>query len=277
MRLGELEQLDWGDVDEPRQRWRVSQAVVEDRTRPLGQRRARRLRRRLRARAARRPHARPAASSRASAAIGSGPRSRAPAPRPACPRSRPRPPPPQDLAPPPRRRPVGADRRARRPAQPRRDREHVQPRARRRGRARLRRTDRGRVEQLRRVGRAVEPAAPHGGPAAGSARRPGSLRHEEEAERKRSASAAASSRMPAQPSANSVSPTVWYVGHCRRSGIGWSSFTRASRSDEESRQRDRRRPRTARGHAAADACGGSANSASARYHSAQAVSSESAR
>jgi integrase len=27
MRLGELEQLTWGDVDEPRQRWRVSQAV----------------------------------------------------------------------------------------------------------------------------------------------------------------------------------------------------------------------------------------------------------
>ena len=47
--------------------------------------------------------------------------------------------------PPPRRRPVGADRRARRPAEPRRHREHVQPRARRRGRARLRRAARRRV------------------------------------------------------------------------------------------------------------------------------------
>jgi integrase len=27
MRLGELEQLTWGDLDEPRQRWRVSRAV----------------------------------------------------------------------------------------------------------------------------------------------------------------------------------------------------------------------------------------------------------
>src|SRR3954447_11623115 len=27
MRVGELEQLTWGDVDEPRGRWRVSQAV----------------------------------------------------------------------------------------------------------------------------------------------------------------------------------------------------------------------------------------------------------
>ena len=53
-----------------------------------------------------------------------------------------RPPPPPDLAAAPRRRAVGADRRARRPAQPRRDREHLQPRAGRRGRARLRRVAR---------------------------------------------------------------------------------------------------------------------------------------
>ncbi len=29
MRVGELEALSWGDVDEPRQRWRVSQAVAK--------------------------------------------------------------------------------------------------------------------------------------------------------------------------------------------------------------------------------------------------------
>src|SRR5580704_17891755 len=29
MRVGELEALTWGDVDEPRQRWRVSQAVAK--------------------------------------------------------------------------------------------------------------------------------------------------------------------------------------------------------------------------------------------------------
>ena len=49
-----------------------------------------------------------------------------------------RPPTPPDLAAAPRRRAVGADRRARRPAQPRRHREHVLARPRRRGRARLR-------------------------------------------------------------------------------------------------------------------------------------------
>jgi integrase len=31
MRLGELEQLTWGDVDEPRQRWRVSAAISKTR------------------------------------------------------------------------------------------------------------------------------------------------------------------------------------------------------------------------------------------------------
>ena len=47
-------------------------------------------------------------------------------------------PPPEDLAASPGRRPLGADRRARRPAQPRRHREHVHARHGRRGRTRLR-------------------------------------------------------------------------------------------------------------------------------------------
>jgi len=36
MRLGELEGLRWGDVDEPRGRWRVSKSRSEDRTRKMG-------------------------------------------------------------------------------------------------------------------------------------------------------------------------------------------------------------------------------------------------
>lgn len=37
MRVGELERLTWGDVDEPRQRWRVSAAATKTgRARPAG-------------------------------------------------------------------------------------------------------------------------------------------------------------------------------------------------------------------------------------------------
>ena len=36
MRIGELEGLSWGDVDEPRQRWRVSGAVAKTGTCSLG-------------------------------------------------------------------------------------------------------------------------------------------------------------------------------------------------------------------------------------------------
>jgi integrase len=88
MRLGELEQLTWGDVDEPRGRWRISAAVSKTSgarwvsvppycSPPCSSC----------ARATTAP--RSAASSRASAATGSAPRSRAPAPQAACRRSRP--------------------------------------------------------------------------------------------------------------------------------------------------------------------------------------------
>jgi integrase len=49
MRLGELEGLTWGDVDEPRGRWRVSAAVSKTKTGRWGERAAGGLRRRLRA------------------------------------------------------------------------------------------------------------------------------------------------------------------------------------------------------------------------------------
>jgi integrase len=47
MRLGELEGLRWGDVDDPRGRWRV-RIRVEDELRPLDERAATRVRRRAR-------------------------------------------------------------------------------------------------------------------------------------------------------------------------------------------------------------------------------------
>ena len=56
MRLGELEGLTWGDVDEQRGRWRVSQAVCEDEPCPLGERAAGAVRGRHGARSTRRPH-----------------------------------------------------------------------------------------------------------------------------------------------------------------------------------------------------------------------------
>ena len=138
MRVGELEALTWGDVDETRGRWRISAAVAKTR----------------RARWVPVP---PVLFDAVTALVARddriperrglpGVRGR-PLPhrhRPCLPRRRrpdvlpARPPAPADQSAPLGRRPLGADRRARRPARPRRDREHVHAHARRRGRARLR-------------------------------------------------------------------------------------------------------------------------------------------
>lgn len=53
MRLGELEQLTWGDVDEPRGRWRVSAAVSKNKHARWVKRAAHRLRGRHRSSGAR--------------------------------------------------------------------------------------------------------------------------------------------------------------------------------------------------------------------------------
>jgi hypothetical protein len=120
-RLRELEFLTWGDQDEPRQRWRVSQAASKTGRARWVSNQAGDLRGRVRARAAR------------------GPRSRATG----LPGLRRRPlPDSADACLHGRGRSGGADRRARRPAEPRGDRAHLQLRARRRGRARLRRAAR---------------------------------------------------------------------------------------------------------------------------------------
>ena len=84
MRLGELEALTWGDVDEPR-RAGASRGRLEDETGAMGtvppELFEAVVRRSCRATTA----SRSGASSRASAATGSAPRSLAPAPPPACP------------------------------------------------------------------------------------------------------------------------------------------------------------------------------------------------
>ena len=88
MRLGELEPLTWGDVDEPRRPLARLAGRREDRTRPLGAGAAGAVRGRH-ARSCRATTALPSGgSSRGSAATASAPRSRAPAPPPASRRSR---------------------------------------------------------------------------------------------------------------------------------------------------------------------------------------------
>jgi integrase len=126
MRLGELEQLTWGDVDEQRGRWPVG-ARQRDAASALGERAAGAVRRRYGPCSTRRPRARPAGvpglrrrqvPHRRHARVHRRRRPELQSARPA---------PPAHLATAPVRRAVGAHRRARRPAQPRRHRQHVQP------------------------------------------------------------------------------------------------------------------------------------------------------
>jgi integrase len=134
MRVGEIEQLTWGDVDERRGRWRVSQAVAKTRrarwvsvAEPLFEAVAR-------AEGERRPCSWGArVSGRYDRAATDGDHSRLHSRRRAGVLAA-RPPSSPDLAPSPRRGAVGSDRRAHGPTQPRRDREHVHARPGRRDR-----------------------------------------------------------------------------------------------------------------------------------------------
>jgi integrase len=135
MRIGELEGLTWGDVDEPRQRLARFGRRGEDGTREVGPGPGRALRRRHAARGARRSCPRTASLSglrrrslphRDHPRLHRGRRAGVLAARLASP---PR------LAAPPGRDAVGADRRTRRPRRPRDDGSHLYPRRSRRGRA----------------------------------------------------------------------------------------------------------------------------------------------
>lgn len=139
MRIGELEALTWGDVDEPRGRWRVSQTVAKT-GRARWVKAAGIVRCSHRTRATRGPNRRPPrvpgrdrrpATHRDWAGLHRGGRSGVLAARP---------PAPPNLAPPPPGRRVGHHRRGCRSAEPLRHREHLHARADRRGRGRLRNT-----------------------------------------------------------------------------------------------------------------------------------------